>query len=103
MSLLTEEALLLKADNITMNNEEYWLFEKDGKYGYVDHKGNVTDLYDDATSFYNGKAVVVKEENAYLIDRWFEKASNLGVADSVDDYEEIAIISLKDQQIIIRK
>ncbi len=48
----------------------------DGKFGYMDRSGNVLKLYDDATDFFNGYAMVKIDGMLYVIDEDFNIVSN---------------------------
>lgn len=86
---LTEEALIARADYIGLNGENYWLIKQEGKWGYIDHAGNVMGMYDDAAAFYGGKALVLEDGTAYVIDESFSRIREIGPADSVTNYGEL--------------
>lgn len=65
---LTDEMFLLNGDYVEVSNERYWLYNNEGKWGYIDHDGNVIAMYEDACSFVNGKAMVMIDGKAYFID-----------------------------------
>lgn len=94
--VLTEEALLFEADAIDMSNEKYWLVKKDGQYAYIDHAGNVMGMYEDATEFSNGKALIIEGGTAYVIDESFTKIQELGKAISVTNYGEVFKIFMEE-------
>lgn len=64
----TDEMFLLKGEYIEVSKEKYWLYNNEGKWGYIDHDGNVIAMYEDACSFVNGKAMVLIDGKAYFID-----------------------------------
>ena len=87
--IVTDEAVLAEGDSIYLSDKQYWLYYKDGKYGYIDHEGNVVEMFDDACGFNDGKAVVIEDGMAYLIDEDFNR-TDLGIeADAVGVYGEI--------------
>ena len=92
-TVLTDEALIMRADYIGLNAENYWLIEQDGKWGYIDHAGNVMGMYDDATDFYHGKALVMEDGIAYAIDETFEKIKEIGPAESIQNYGELFLVT----------
>ena len=96
-TLLTKEALLFEADNIYISNEKYWLVKKDGQWGYIDHVGNVMGMYDDATEFYHGKAMVIEDGIAYVIDESFAKIQKVGKATSVTNHGELFKVLMEEE------
>ena len=76
-------------DSLTLNTEKYWLISTEGKWGYIDHDGTVMNLYDDASAFEGGYAVVIENGTAYLIDEDFEKLEELGSVQSCQTYGEV--------------
>lgn len=88
-TVLTDEALILRADYIGLNAENYWLIEQDGKWGYIDHAGTVMGIYDDATDFYGGKALVIEDGTVYVIDESFEKIKEIGPAVGIRNCGEL--------------
>lgn len=89
---ITDEALLAAGDYISLSDNKYWLYGKDGKYGYIDHAGNVTEMFDGASSFVDGMAVVVEDGQAYLIDEEFSRTETGIAADSVGTYGEMFVL-----------
>ena len=70
-------------NGIYMSNERYWLVNDGDQWGYIDHDGKEMALFDDATHYCRGRAFVVEEGTAYLIDEQFEKVQELGAADAI--------------------
>ena len=70
-------------DYCAMSESPNWLISKDGQWGYCDHKGNILCLYEDATDFSNGYALVKENGIAYMIDESFGKVAEAGPADSL--------------------
>lgn len=91
-TVLTEDALIARADYISLSSEDYWLIQQDGKWGYIDHAGNVMGMYDDAACFHDGKAVVIEDKIAYAIDESFQKIKEIGPAEGVTNYGELYAI-----------
>lgn len=90
--IVTDEALLAVGDGIYLSDNKYWLYSKDGKYGYIDHEGNVAEMFDDACSFKDGRAVVIEDGKAYLIDEDFNR-TDIGIeADRTNTYGEMFVI-----------
>lgn len=90
--IITDEALLAVGDAIHLSDNKYWLYSKDGRYGYIDHEGNVAEMFDDASGFNDGSAVVIENGSAYLIDEDFNR-TDLGIeADRTAAYGEMFVI-----------
>lgn len=70
-------------DSIKMSEETYWLVRDGEKMGYIDHDGHKKQFYDDATEFCHGKALVIENGTAYLINENFEKIKEIGEAEAV--------------------
>jgi len=86
---ITSGALLATGDYISMCDETYWLISQNGQWGYMDHAGNVLAMYDDAAGFGDGKALVIEDGIAYVINGNFEKLEEIGPADSVSNCGDI--------------
>lgn len=87
--IVTDKAVLVEGDGIYLSDNKYWLYSKDGKYGYIDHEGKVAEMFDDACSFKDGRAVVIEDGKAYLIDEDFNR-TDLGIeADTAAVYGEM--------------
>ncbi len=97
-TVITDEALIYKADYIGFSDKDYWLVNQGDEWGYIDHSGNVMAMYDDASDFYNGKAIVVDEGIAYIIDETFTKIEELGPARSAANYGEVFSIVQEDSK-----
>ena len=102
-SVITDEALIAKADYIGMNTEKYWLISKDEKWGYIDHEGNVQKMYDVAADFHNGKAIVIEEGMAYWIDESFEKIAEICPAEDVANLGDVFMIAKSDGSNVVVK
>ncbi len=76
-------------DSLGINDENLWLISKDGKWGYIDHSGEVIAMFDDAAAFSNGKALVVEDGIAYQIDENMNKLNAGCSADQVVCYGDI--------------
>ena len=70
-------------DGIYLSEETYWLACDGDQWGYIDHDGKKMQFYDDASEFCNGKALVIENGTAYLIDENFEKIKEIGEAEGV--------------------
>jgi hypothetical protein len=70
-------------DYISLSTNKYWLVYSDGKTGYCDHDGKIVKLFDDASEFVKGYALVIEKGKAYLINENFEKVKKLGKATGV--------------------
>lgn len=90
--VITDEALLATGDYISLSDNKYWLYSKDGKYGYIDHDGNVIEMFDDASNFVDGKAAVIEGGQAYLIDEEFNRTETGIAADSVAAYGAMIVL-----------
>ena len=94
---LTDKIVLSIHDEINICEADYWMYRDGNKYGYLDRKGKETkDTYDDATSFVNGYALVIKEGKAVIIDDQFKEVEEISAADDVDVAGDVFIISAKD-------
>lgn len=84
--------VLAAYDYIGMDMNRYWYVEKGDQVGYIDHEGNEIAMYDDASSFFNGYALIVEDGTAFLINEDFEIVEECGDADSVVCCEELFYI-----------
>ena len=101
LSVITEEALIANGDYIGMNTEKYWLISKEGKWGYIDHEGNVKEMYQDAADFHKGKAIVIEDGIAYWIDETFEKIEEICPVETVANHGAVFIITKSDGSTIM--
>lgn len=85
MTYETADGRIVQAvyDRIDMSEETYWLITDGDKKGYIDHDGQEMQLYDDATEFCHGRALVIENGTAYLINENFEKIEEIGEAEAV--------------------
>ena len=84
-------------DNVLGNTVKYILVNRDGKWGYLSLDGKTEKLYDDATAFRNGIAMVKDGNKMYLINEKFEKISgNLTGYDSVSVVGDGVFVARKD-------
>ena len=104
MTFETADNRIVKAvyDQISMNDENYWLVKDGERWGYIDHDGQEAAMFEDATAFYQGYALVREEGTAYLIDETFEKVQNLGEADSVSTIGELFVVTRGDTKYFYR-
>lgn len=85
MTYETVDGRIIQAvyDRIDMSEETYWLITDGDRKGYIDHDGQKMQLYDDATEFCHGRALVIENGTAYLINENFEKIEEIGEAEAV--------------------
>ena len=104
MTFETADNRIVKAvyDQISMNDENYWLVKDGERWGYIDHDGQEAAMFEDAAAFYQGYALVREEGTAYLIDETFEKVQNLGEADSVSTIGELFVVTRGDTKYFYR-
>lgn len=76
-------------DYIEMDMNRYWLVQKGDQWGYIDHEGNEMAMYEDASGFANGYALIVEDGTAFRINENFEIVEECGDADSVGCYGEL--------------
>lgn len=99
--IIPDGAMLAVGDSLAISDSKYWLVSEDGKWGYVDHDGKKQEMFDDASEFVNGKAMVVKDGKAYYIDENFE-CSETGIeADGVYTSGEMFIVTEGDRLICL--
>ena len=96
--IVTDDALLTTGRRIDISDSKYWLYSKDDQWGYIDHDGNEMEMFDDATEFVNGKAMVIKEGKAYFIDENLQCGDEGIPADSVIAYGEMFVVTDGDRQ-----
>ena len=76
-------------DDIVLDMNAYWLVKKGERWGYIDHEGHEMAMYDDATVFSDGYALVIESGEAYLINERFEKVEECGAAVRVTSFGEL--------------
>ena len=91
--VISEECILASADYVRVDESRYWLIQQDGKWGYVDHDGTVMAMYDDASRFSNGRAMVVEDGYARFIDENLEPLGERVPAQSVAAYGDIFTVT----------
>ncbi len=90
---IDNKIVVAKYDDIIISDSEYWMFRDGDKCGYIDHKGNSQKVtFEDATPFVNGKALVVKNGKAIIIDESFAELEEVGEASSVDIAGDLIMI-----------
>lgn len=99
---ITDEALLAKADYIGMNNEKYWLIENGEEVGYIDHAGNSMGIFEQATEFYDGKAMIMENGRAYLIDENFNRLKDYGEVRGIENKGEVFQFRTKEGNYIVK-
>jgi len=95
-TILTEEALLAKADDIRISDEEHWLIKQGAQFHFIDHAGNIVATYEGATEFVDGKALVKQDGMAYIIDNNFQVVNELGATRGISGYGELVKVSTKE-------
>ncbi|MBQ7067325.1 MAG: sigma-70 family RNA polymerase sigma factor [Lachnospiraceae bacterium] len=100
-SHITDEAVIIQADAIQISDEKYWLISQEGKWGYIDHTGNILHMYQDATTFHEGKAIVIENDTAYWIDETFTKTTEICPAKSVFNLGDVFLIIKPDDSNIM--
>ena len=91
--VISEECILASADYVRIDESGYWLIQQDGRWGYVDHDGTVMAMYDDASRFANGRAMVVEDGYACFIDENLEPLGERVPAQSVAAYGDIFAVT----------
>jgi len=89
-------------DYLKLSDEDLWLICKDEQWGYIDHSGNIVALFDDASDFSDGKAIVIEDGNAYMIDKNMNKLNKGCKADEVYCYGDIWAMNIDDMYYFIR-
>lgn len=90
--IIPDGALLAVSDSLDISDNKYWLVGENGKWGYVDHDGKKQEMFDDASEFVNGKAMVIKDGKAYYIDENLKCSEEGMEADAVYTYGEMFIV-----------
>lgn len=83
-------------DNLFMGTGKYWLIQTEGKWGFIDQDGNIRHLYEKASEFINGYAVVIENGMGYLMDESFEKLEELGPVLDCVAYGEMFILKTEE-------
>lgn len=97
-TFLTDEAVLAEGDFVGIADTAYWLYQKEGQWGYIDQDGNVMRMFDDAAQFYNGKAMVIEDGYAFFIDEDMSLGEWKIPAQSVRGYGEVFAVTTEDGQ-----
>lgn len=101
-TIFLEGAIVAEGDYIGISDETYWLYSTDGKWGYIDHEGNVKATFDGASAFVNGKAMVIVDGQAHFIDEEFNISEESVKADSVVTIGEVFQITSGNEKIILQ-
>jgi hypothetical protein len=83
------ETVLASFESIYMKDEKYWLVYSDKKWGYCNQDGELIDLYDDASDFVDGIALIIKNGKAYFIDEDFNELQTVDGAVGVSACGEL--------------
>ncbi len=94
------EALICSYDGIYMNDSDLWLVHKGDEWGYIDQLGKELSMFEDASPFVNGCALIRKDGEAILIDEQMNELQVLGEATSVSSDGEMLMIR-NDGQILL--
>lgn len=92
-----DEMVLAVYDYIQMADEKYWLVQSGKKRGYIDHEGREMAMFEYASDFVNGYALVTEDGKAYIINEEFEKVQELGAADAVAALGENFLVASGEQ------
>ncbi len=88
-SILDIEVKTYKSMNTADNGKTYLVKNADGKWGFLDEKGNeIGEWFDDAGEFIGDYAPVIKDGKGYLIDRNFNRVSDIIDATGVTTYDD---------------
>ncbi len=91
---ITDKIVVAVYDEINISANDYWMYKDGGKAGYLDLKGEPIKVsYDDATSFVNGYALVIRDGKAIIINEKFDELEEIGNAKSVDVAGDVMIIN----------
>ena len=94
------EALICSYDGIYMSDSDLWLVHKGDEWGYIDQSGKELSMFEDASPFVNGCALIRKDGEAILIDEQMNELQVLGEATSVSSNGEMLMIR-NDGQILL--
>ena len=90
-------------DYISMADEKYWLVQSGDQYGYIDHDGNEVGMFDDASAFSDGYALIIEDSEVWLIDEELNKLQDLGPGFSVAAAGELFRVSSWDKTVFYQK
>ncbi len=88
-----EQIVTAVYDYISMADEKYWLVHSGDQYGYIDHDGNEVGLFEDASAFSGGYALIIEDGEVWLIDEEMNRLQNLGQGYSVAAAGELFRVS----------
>ena len=92
---------LAEFDYLKLNDENLWLISRNEKWGYTDHTGKVIALYDDAADFNNGKAIIIENGNAYMVDESQNKLNKGCKAKTVACYGDIWALTIEGKKYFV--
>ena len=98
-----EQIVTAVYDYIGMADEKYWLVRSGDQYGYIDHDGNEVGLFEDASAFSNGYALIIEDGEVWLIDEELNRLQDLGQGDSVAAIGELFRVVSGEQTVLYRK
>lgn len=97
---MSNDIVVASYDYISMSNEKYWLVQKGEQWGYIDHEGNEVMMYDDATEFRNGYALIIENGMVKVVDEEFNVIQEVEVAESVYLYGDLFCIEKDETKIL---
>lgn len=98
-----EQIVTAVYDYISMADEKYWLVQSGDQYGYIDHDGNEAGMFDDASAFSGGYALIIEDGEVWLIDEELNRLQDLGPGYSVAAVGELFRIASGDKTAFYQK
>lgn len=84
-----QKKALANYEYICLCEDDVMLVEDGENWGYINSRGEVLAMYDDASDFKNGHALIIKDGKACLIDTNLNVVEEIGEADGVSVYGEM--------------
>jgi hypothetical protein len=94
--VISDASILATGEFIGISESKYWLIQKDGQWGFIDHSGTVQGMFDDACRFSNGAAMVIEDGYASFIDENMEMYGERIPAQSVTTYGDVFVVTTPD-------
>lgn len=91
-TIITDAAMLFEGEYMGIDENDFWLAKQNGQWGYIDHDGNVMAMFDSATRFSNGKAMVMKDGYACFVDENMTPGEWKIQAENIDGYGEVYVV-----------
>ena len=98
MTFVTDDTVLAQGEYVGIGDTAYWLIQKDGQWGYIDHEGRVVQMFDDAAAFYGGKAMVIQDGYASFVDEDMNLSEWKIPAQSVTGHGEVFAVTTEEGQ-----